>query len=39
MKAAKPATTATAGLLVGAAPLKAKGDVEFEVEVPTGYSG
>ena len=39
MIAAKPAKAATAGLLVGAAPLKASGDVEFGIEVSTGYSG
>lgn len=39
MNAAKPAKAAAAGLLVGAAPLKASGDVELGVEVSTGYSG
>ena len=39
MNAAKPAKAATAGLFVGATPLKASGDVELGVEVSTGYLG
>jgi len=39
MNAAKPAKAASAGLLVGAAPLKASGEVELGVEVSAGNSG
>lgn len=39
MNAAKPAKAATAGLLVGAAPVNASGDVELAVDVSAGYSG
>ena len=39
MNAAKPAKAATPGLFVGAAPLKARGEVEVGEEVSTGYSG
>ena len=37
MNAAKPTKAAIAGLLVGAAPVNARGDVELGVD--TGYSG
>lgn len=38
MNAAKPAKAAAAGLFVGAAPLKASGDVELGLEVAAGNS-